>query len=203
MYLSRLVPNPRSSAVRRDLVDPYEMHRTLLRAFVDMERILWRVDRLNNRPVVLVQSGSEPNWGAVSEQYPDYLLRTVEQKAYSPSMREGDAYRFRLRANPTVRKGGGKRLGVAGEEAQADWLCRRKAGQSGFKVDQESLLITHEGIVTAHREETSRMSLAAVLFDGVLTVTDAEFMFAAIEHGIGSAKAFGFGMLSVARIHVL
>lgn len=202
MYLSRLVPNPRSSAVRRDLADPYDMHRTLLRAFTDMERILWRVDRLANRPVVLVQTGVEPNWDALREQYPDYLLRAAEMKTYEPSVSTGQVLRFRLRANPTVKKEGGKRVGVGGEEGQADWLCRRKAERGGFQVDQGSLLITYEGLVMAHRDEANPMAFASVRFDGVLTVTDAGLMISAIERGIGSAKAFGFGLLSVARIHV-
>jgi CRISPR system Cascade subunit CasE len=37
----------------------------------------------------------------------------------------------------------------------------------------------------------------AVQFDGVLTVTDAAEFADGIRGGIGSAKAFGFGLLSI------
>ena len=35
MYLSRLILNPRSRQVRNELADPYEMHRTVCKAFPD------------------------------------------------------------------------------------------------------------------------------------------------------------------------
>ena len=38
----------------------------------------------------------------------------------------------------------------------------------------------------------------AVQFDGVLQVTDPDKLVAAVETGIGSAKGFGFGLLSLA-----
>jgi CRISPR system Cascade subunit CasE len=44
----------------------------------------------------------------------------------------------------------------------------------------------------------SPQRLGAVRFDGVLVVTDRDRFIAAITDGIGSAKAFGFGLLSLA-----
>jgi CRISPR-associated protein, Cse3 family len=40
--------------------------------------------------------------------------------------------------------------------------------------------------------------IGAVLFTGYLKVTDADRFRTALEHGIGSGKAFGFGLLSIA-----
>jgi CRISPR system Cascade subunit CasE len=37
-------------------------------------------------------------------------------------------------------------------------------------------------------------------FEGILEVTDPEEFAAAVTAGIGPAKAFGFGLLSVARL---
>lgn len=42
------------------------------------------------------------------------------------------------------------------------------------------------------------LTFGAVLFEGVLRVTDAAAFRAALERGIGSGKAYGFGLLSVA-----
>jgi CRISPR system Cascade subunit CasE len=39
-----------------------------------------------------------------------------------------------------------------------------------------------------------------VLFNGTLAVTDPERFRAALATGIGSGKAYGFGLLSVARL---
>ncbi len=37
MYLSRLILNPRSRAVRRDLADCHSMHRTVMSGFPNVE----------------------------------------------------------------------------------------------------------------------------------------------------------------------
>jgi CRISPR system Cascade subunit CasE len=37
------------------------------------------------------------------------------------------------------------------------------------------------------------------MFDGILTVTDAEALIQEMMQGIGPAKAFGCGLLSIAR----
>ncbi len=72
MYLSRLILNPRSRQVRNELADPYELHRTICKAFPDANfkdnepsGILFRVD-LHPRtyiPTLLVQSRQKPDWG--------------------------------------------------------------------------------------------------------------------------------------------
>jgi hypothetical protein len=40
----------------------------------------------------------------------------------------------------------------------------------------------------------------AVLFEGLLRVTDKDAFLETLTHGIGPAKAFGFGLLSVAAV---
>jgi CRISPR system Cascade subunit CasE len=41
------------------------------------------------------------------------------------------------------------------------------------------------------------MTFAAVTFDGLLRIVDADRFRAALVQGIGSAKAYGFGLLSI------
>src|SRR5262249_44669039 len=109
MFLSRLCLNGRSRQVRRDLAQPYEMHRTLWRGFPahDPGRILFRVDsdRTGMRPAVLVQSDNRPEWEALEELGSDYLLAPPDFKAFEPSFAAGQRLRFRLRANPTKKVG--------------------------------------------------------------------------------------------------
>jgi len=74
MYLSQLILNPRSRRVQRELAEPYQLHRSLMRAFPDdlppgTERILFRVDehpRLGV-PALLVQSLTLPDWTWLGE----------------------------------------------------------------------------------------------------------------------------------------
>lgn len=46
--------------------------------------------------------------------------------------------------------------------------------------------------------ERRQLTFAAVLFEGLLEVTDPDAFRAALEQGIGSGKAYGFGLLSIA-----
>lgn len=48
------------------------------------------------------------------------------------------------------------------------------------------------------RRETGRLTFGAVLFEGRLRVTDADTFRETLARGIGPAKAYGFGLLSIA-----
>lgn len=162
MYLSHLILNPRSRQARRDAAEPYEMHRTLMRAFPDpgADRMLWRldVDRRRGWRVVYVQSGREPDWPQVTAAHADYFLDAVEADVdENPACKEmpesklqlppGKALSFRLRANPAKKVGSrsksereagaprnnGRRVGLASGEEQLTWL-RRKGEHGGFAV---------------------------------------------------------------------
>ncbi len=49
-------------------------------------------------------------------------------------------------------------------------------------------------------KEQDKMRPFAVRFEGVLKIINKELFTKTIENGIGSAKGFGFGLLSLARI---
>jgi hypothetical protein len=83
MWVSKLVLNPASKAARRDLANPYEMHRTLSKAVSEAlkegrERLLWRLEptRGLEPPVVLVQTLTEPDWSVLEEGYAEVLPRS-------------------------------------------------------------------------------------------------------------------------------
>jgi CRISPR system Cascade subunit CasE len=46
----------------------------------------------------------------------------------------------------------------------------------------------------------SQLTFVSVLFEGRLRVTDPGKFRATLERGVGSAKAYGFGLLSIAPI---
>lgn len=50
-----------------------------------------------------------------------------------------------------------------------------------------------------HRYKKQNIPHFGVRFDGLLCVTDPETLVEAVRQGIGPAKAFGFGLLSLAR----
>ncbi|MFN8465495.1 MAG: type I-E CRISPR-associated protein Cas6/Cse3/CasE [Caldilineaceae bacterium] len=221
MYLSRLILNPRSRQVRSELARPYEMHRTLLRAFPtgkvhtgrtedDASGLLFRVeeDARTGRLQLLAQSQLPPDWAFLAAG--DYLLPAL---ADNPGTREvalqlhpAQLLAFRLRANPTKRlsagKGAkGKRVGIYEEEAQLAWLAR-KGTQHGFHLLQAQ--VSRDGKFKQDQAVQAEngvhdLELLSVQFDGVLQVSDPAALVRSVAAGIGSGKAFGFGLLSLAR----
>jgi CRISPR system Cascade subunit CasE len=217
MYLSRLILDPRSRQVRREVAEPYEMHRTIMRAFPDAGqggpgRVLFRVDS-SAQPgptglTLLVQSESQPDWGWLSTE-PGYLLPGVADnpayKPFRPVFSPGQRLAFCLRANPTVKRkfpgeSSSKRVGLYKEEEQREWLAR-KAEQGGFAVLAVDLM--PEGItggkIHRSREESHSLHLFGVRCEGLLQVIDPGRFLETLAGGIGSGKGLGFGLLSLAR----
>lgn len=218
MFLSQLCPNVRSAAARRDLADPYEMHRTILRAFPARAaggagNVLFRVEQPRaGLPAVLVLSEYEPAWASL----PTLYVTDARTSSFDGIVfRAGRRLAFRVRANPTKRlckmstrsdgstvtdwcnaKGKGKRVGLMREVEQLAWLGR-KGAEGGFRVLDARA--NAEGTVRGYKAG-NELSFIAVLFDGILEVTDADLFRNALFAGIGPGKAFGFGLLSVAPV---
>jgi CRISPR system Cascade subunit CasE len=203
MYLTRLTLDPRSAQSRRDLGDAYEMHRTLVRAFVAgphnvPPRILWRLEAVKDsvaNPVVLVQSDAEADW-QVLESIPNYLQRQAETKfvALDQLIRADRVYRFRLLANPTVSRLG-KRYGLLKETEQIAWI-ERQGERHGFQI--QSCLVFAQDLFNTRGNGKPAVSIHRVRFEGIMKALDEEALKRALLAGIGPGKAFGCGLLSVA-----
>jgi len=213
MHLSRLILNPRHRRVQKEIASPYQMHRSLMRAFPGnlkqgQERMLFRLEQhpRTGALTLLVQSFSLPDWSWLeAPNARDYLLPVgmpnPATKPFDLSLAPGQALAFRLRANPTVKRtvdGKKKRLGLYREQEQVKWL-ERKAELGGFDIlsartgrqDTARGRIKRDG-------ETHPLRLLAVQFDGVLRVRDPERLRESVRSGIGSGKGMGFGLLSLA-----
>ena len=214
MYLSKLTLDPRSRQVRSGLSNPYELHRTLMRAFPSAEgggpgRVLFRLETpirsAQTGLILLVQSEKEPDWPKLGSPNGYHLPDGPNNpKAFNPTFRPGQRLLFRLRANPTVKrycaaKDCSKRVGLLKEEEQRRWLDR-KAEEGGFKVLAAN--VTSEGKIGGKirqpDQKTHDLCLLAVRFDGLLQVADPDRFLAALQKGVGSGKGLGFGLLSLA-----
>lgn len=208
MYISKLNLNLKSKDVRRDLSNCYALHRTLCRAYPDKEnggtgRILYRIE--NNTLVgynsinIIVVSEKKPDWNKLINNK-TYLNESFV-KEYQLNMIENQLLRFYLKANPTVKKKvdgkkNGKRVGLYIFKEQYEWLLR-KADENGFKLidfssRQDEYVKNNSG---------KNVEFLSVIYEGVLQVTEIEKFEHALYNGIGSAKGFGFGLLSIARYY--
>lgn len=206
LYISRILINPRCKEAHRDLTSSYEMHRTVMRAFPDQfnGRVLFRLESPQNRPWanLYVQSDTMAEWDFL-RSIDGYLSRSHDmgdnpgQKRFSPIFQPGEKLLFRLHANPTVKRDG-KRFALFREIEQLNWL-KRKIESAGA-----ALLNVRATAGDWHRfkdKDGRKATIYGVTFDGALEISNPEPFLNTVRDGIGSAKGFGFGLLSLARIH--
>lgn len=219
MYLSRLSLNLRNRDVKKDLAHPYEMHRTIMKAFpttlqAGEERVLYRLEPTmhNSPPTLLVQSKLLPMWANLPS---DYLLdipdqHTTQVKPITLDFAPGQQFVFRLFANPTKRHNNkrhstkthstndtplntlGKRVGLYTPDAQIEWL-HRKGQAHGFQI-----ITVIPNRQTEIQDQKFTLTLLGVQFEGLLQASDPTRLRQSIINGIGSGKAFGCGLLSLA-----
>jgi CRISPR system Cascade subunit CasE len=131
----------------------------------------------------------------------------------APQFAVGDRFGFRLKANPVRHacKGSkhpsgapinikwiGKRIPVP-DESLGEWLARH-GERCGFAVASMDAPIPGYVYFSKGKDEGQGQRLRSVLYEGVLCVTNAAPFADAVKSGIGREKAFGFGLLSLARV---
>lgn len=218
MFLTKLTINLRSHAFLRDVADVHDMHRTIMSAYPELpptttyrsqHGVLWRLDTVASGGLVqYVQSQTAPDWDRLPE---GLLLRPAEVRSLQPvfdAIAPGRRFAFRLMANPTrcVRVEDGKeqrkRVPIRQPAQQIEWLIG-KGEQHGFVIPSSrrgapDVVANPAPRLVGKRREARRVTIDPVLYDGHLVVVDAAAFTAAMINGIGRAKAYGCGLLSLA-----
>ncbi len=189
------------------LANPDWQHRTLLLAFPsgsveEIGTVRFRVEPLprdtdQDTVTVLVQSEAQPDW--VSERLAERLniLESKQSSITWEGLRSGQMLRFRLRANPTVKRNG-KRWPIVKDEELSAWLTRKL--ETGGSSLLDVTIIPEGKLVGKRRGESPAKTFHSIRFEGSLQVNDVSQFKELLACGIGSAKGFGFGLLSVAPI---
>jgi CRISPR system Cascade subunit CasE len=179
----------------------------------DDARVLWRTDTVRDNTWLYVVSGMRPDFSHIVEQFgwPD-AEQGWEAKDYEPFLSRldsGQHWRFRLHANPVYTVDGRVCGHVTGEQ-QRKWLISR-AERNGFSFPQiktgegddttEAVQVIHRNILKFRKKPNDRayVTLAVATFEGELIVEDAALLRRALTCGIGRAKAYGCGLLTLAR----
>ncbi|MGH2966458.1 MAG: type I-E CRISPR-associated protein Cas6/Cse3/CasE [Solirubrobacterales bacterium] len=184
--------------------------------------VLWRLepDPRSQQVRLLVQSASAPDWSRLPPGYldPGSVTAVKEVDAALASLHEGMRLQFRLQANPTRKidtksssdgaRRNGRRVPLRGDEEIISWLARH-APPAGFELETEpgqtdaAVLVRPSGDLVGRQHgqggQPTRITIRGFVIEGLLVVRDAELFRQAISQGIGPEKAYGCGMLSVAR----
>jgi len=135
-----------------------------------------------------------PDWSPI-KGIDGYLAEEPRLTSYMPRFAVGQILAFRLRCNPTVKRQG-NRCALRTETERMTWL-ERKAEKGGFVVCRADIKALDP--ITTCTAKAQTVTLNSVQYDGLLRVVDPDRFRETLEGGIGSAKGFGFGMLSLAR----
>jgi len=218
MYLSKLELNPSRRETRRLLGNPQALHAVIMRAADPKpdRRVLWRIDEADASVTLYMTSDEVPDleylhdvagWDdGVGQQSADY-------QPFLDRLTADDVYSFRLTANPThmvTFNGEKKRTAHVTVEHQMKWLLQ-KAADNGFEALRSSLddprdptqqafeLAVRDRSIVTFRRQGKNVTLARATFIGKLRVTDPRLMAEALVNGIGPAKAYGCGLMTLAK----
>jgi CRISPR system Cascade subunit CasE len=217
LHLTRLTLNMESRDVRRDLADPYDMHRTLARVAErpsDRSRpFLWRWEssKPNQPQQLLVQAEESLAWEALPPGY----TSGIEHRSWDPNavLAAGRRVRFRVVANPTVSRvpapqpgeeatlasarGRRKRLGLRSEPEQLNWL-QRQCTRLGL-VEVQAVVID-QGLIRSYRKPNHTITVCVAQFDGIAMVSDPSALAGGLRSGIGHARMLGLGLVTVSPV---
>ena len=211
MFLSKIELDIRHPSVRQALRDVNDMHRNLMAGFPDRDDlsgtraslgVLYRLVSNRNEACLLVLSETEPDTSKLAQRGLMVVPTAVRDiSLLKDRLVKGMCLRFELLASPCKKvkgsDGNSRRHYLETEQERAGWL-RRKAEEYGFEL--LSLVEISGRIDMVGRREGNVIKNSGILFAGVLRITDADRFWQGYTHGIGPGKAYGLGMLSIARI---
>ena len=225
MFLTKIDLAPERRLARKYLGSPQAMHAVVMGATGGNigdgpGRVLWRVDR-GTTTALYILSPLEPDCsqlvaevGAAGTQ-----ARTLDYSPFLASLDAGQLWAFRLAANPSYSASRGpgvrgQRYGHVTVEQQRQWLVER-APRHGFElmpvdhVDDEgsdgAVMVVHRERPVFNRrrsegEGRDRVTINRTVYEGVLHITDPEPLRRALIAGIGRSKAYGCGLMTLARV---
>lgn len=222
-YLCSIPLNPLRSGAQRLLSHPQRMHAAVEGALPPQRsgRLLWRLERNGPHANLLVLSPDPPTLEHIVEQagWPDAIGGRPRVADLSPLLAQlavGREFEFRVRLNPVQRVPGasgtrGERKGHRTMRHQLDWFLARATSEPiwGFTVGQPeastAIIVERDQLRFTKSAAQPQVVIDTATFQGVLTVTDAGRLRQCLTEGIGSGKAYGCGLLTLAaaRGHVV
>ena len=225
MFLTKIDLAPERRLARKYLGSPQVMHAVVMGATGGHEgngpgRVLWRVDR-DVTTALYILSPLEPDCSQLVAEAgtAGSQARTLDYSPFLASLDAGQLWAFRLAANPSYSASRGpgmrgQRYGHVTVEQQRQWLIERTT-RFGFElmpVDHTDGGVIDGAVMVAYRERPvfnrrrpgeqgrDRVTINRTVYEGSLRVTDPESLRRALIAGVGRSKAYGCGLMTLARV---
>lgn len=169
-------------------------------------RVLWRVDGQAQTYTLYIVAPEEPDRAVIVDQagWPSRPGETADYGRFLGALVSNQEWAFRLTANPvrSLPSDGGRRGRVVPHVTpaqQVEWL-RTQQARHGFevldaRVDRRQDL----AFVKGRQDQSQRVTLRTAEFNGLLRVADPDALRSALVTGIGRGRAYGCGLLTLAR----
>ncbi|MDM8517494.1 type I-E CRISPR-associated protein Cas6/Cse3/CasE [Desulfobacterales bacterium HSG16] len=193
MYISRI------NTIEKEVADVYALHQWIWQGFggkdMDQKRnFLFRVETFaRKRAVILIQSLEKPRWEGV------FPIEDVEMKSYEPAFEKDRSYQFMIHASASFTKPRGpnkKSIRLPLKPGQYENWFAKQGESKGFKP----LAVVRAHDISVKSRKKKKMNISGQIMSGVLRVEDPEIFLPAYRDGIGRARGFGFGMLSLIKV---
>lgn len=214
MYLTRFRVNPQRRESRKLLGSPQAMHAAVLSCFPDapeptpQARILWRVDTVGPKALLYISGPVRPDPTALKENagWPELPggWDCVDYRPFLDKLDRGQTWAFRLTANPVHFARATKDpdrtipLGHVTTAQQTKWLLDR-AAKHGMDITPETVAV-QESLNRQFRRQGRTVTLRTATYDGVLSITEPEAFRRMLSAGIGRARGYGCGLMTLARV---
>ncbi|MFI5649240.1 type I-E CRISPR-associated protein Cas6/Cse3/CasE [Kitasatospora sp. NPDC051705] len=210
LWLTRIIPDPRSREARRDTAGAVDLHHRMMSLFPDHVAtdeprrrlgVLFRTESTPAGDQILLQSAERPDLDRLPTSYGQAVTKTLTPLL--DALRPGLHIRYRIAANPIRKPGRATRelyrlkavVPLQGTAADEWWA--RQARSCG--LDLATLHSSPLDAATGHRRsDQRRIKHDRVLFEGTAAITDADLLRTRLTDGIGKGKAYGCGLLSIA-----
>lgn len=223
-YLSRVRLNPTRRGAQKLLTSPQAMHAAVMGSHPRLldervsGRVLWRIDQPAKHDIqVYVVSPVAPDFTGLLEQAGWPTQRDWDSTEYQPfldKLNKGQLWSFRVTANPVrvlpKKPGDTRRRGRISPHVTADqqrgWLFKNGPtwgfslpthDSFGVQAEVRDRHTVRFGRVSAEASR-STVSLSRASFTGLLTIEDPDALRSALVEGMGRAKAYGCGLMTLA-----
>ncbi|EHI70426.1 type I-E CRISPR-associated protein Cas6/Cse3/CasE [Streptococcus ictaluri] len=209
MYISRVEIDKNNRQKIRDLRNIESYHGWVEQSFPkELEqkihtRKLWRIDQLQGSYYLIVISSEKPDLRLLEKYGVKDSAQTKSYDALLSSIKKGKRMGFRVVLNPVISlasRDGYHKRGVMKPhttvEHQLKYL-RDRSLKNGFLLKEDDFSIVEKGYEVFNKGTSHPIKLIKVVYEGILTVNDADLFRRTLIEGIGKKKAYGFGMMTV------
>ncbi|MFF0744946.1 type I-E CRISPR-associated protein Cas6/Cse3/CasE [Streptomyces sp. NPDC004111] len=209
--LTRIHLNLNNRTVRRDLADYPTLHRTVMLLAPDglgpcprqEAGLLFRLEPESDPPVLLIQSTQPPDLSRLPPLYGTTAMHSLEH--LFAGLHPGRRVCYRITASPlrwahhpptqdptTAPPRRSTPVLLAGDDALAWW--HRRATAAGLALESSSMSPRPFRRASARPGPWYRLTQ----FDGTARIAEPEILAQALCAGIGKAKSYGAGLLTLA-----